>query len=114
MIPNDMYCVLEINKMEKLLKAQRLAAADVERGVTMDMVKKNREAHIRKKGSHIDILADFDENDSLVERLVTDKVSEMVHAIAAEALKNEAVDHLLATIDATEALEHQLRAKYNL
>jgi hypothetical protein len=101
--------------MEKLLKAQRLAVTDVGRGVTMEMVKKNRDAHAAKKGDkHDGGLSILDENDGVVERLVTEKVSEMVHAIATEALKKDAVDHLLATIDATEALEHQLRAKYNL
>ena len=99
--------------MEKLLKAQRLAVTDVGRGVTMEMVKKNRDAHAAKKGEKHDGSL-LDENDGVVERLVTEKVSEMVHAISTEALKNDAVDHLLATIDATEALEHQLRAKYNL
>ena len=85
--------------MERLLKAQRLAATDVERGVTMEMVRKNREAHASRKCEN---------------GRVTEKVNEIDHSIGAEIMKNEAVDNLLATIDATEALEHKLRAKYNL
>ena len=82
--------------MERLLKAQKLAAADVERGVTMDMVKKTRQA------KHARVEQDLEQD-------VTKEVS-----VPVTDSKKDAIDHLLATIDATEAFENQLRAKYNL
>lgn len=98
-------------EMERLLKAQRLAAQDVERGVTLEMVRKNREAHKFRKHQQIDHQND---QSSAVERLANQKVSDMIHTVAAETLRNDAIDKLLSKIEATESLEDQLRAKYNL
>ena len=110
MIP---YPMLEFeNEMERLLKAQKLACADVERGVTLDMVKKNREEHKLKKEHRK--YEELNSEEDVVTRVLNEKVHEMVSAIAAETLRNAAVDNLLATIDATEALEDHLRAKYNV
>ena len=83
--------------MERLLKAQRLAMEDVERGVTMEMVKKVRENRNAEK-----------------EQVIIDNAKQEVIVPLMKDSKNDAIDHLLATIDATEALEDKLRAKYNM
>jgi len=94
--------------MERLLKAQKLAIKDVGRGVTIDMVKKNMEAHRSRKEEHG--IVHVPNRTSAADRLV----NEMIHEVSSEALRHQAVDTLLTTIEETEALEDQLRAKYNL
>ena len=91
-------------EMERLLKAQRLAAQDVERGVTLDMVKKTRTAYMSRKHQQneaLDTRADHQDNQAM-------------HVAPADTLRNAAIEKLLSTIEATESLEDQLRAKYNL
>jgi hypothetical protein len=103
--------------MERILKAQRLAAIDVERGVTLDMVKKNRDAH---KLGRIGKEATEDNDSSPMHKIQhrghVQRVSEDANAraTASELIRSEAIEKLLATIDETEKFEDQLRAKYNL
>ena len=69
-----------------MLRAQQLAARDVSRGVTLQMVRKSLGRNVQSRG----------EKENVTQGSTSD------------------IDQLLATINDTECFEDQLRAKYNI
>ena len=103
--------------MERLLRAQRLAASDIEKGVTIDMIIQHQQEHARRKDKGLVPSSFAIENqqswvENYAERIVHETSDSILNQIATDLVKAQTVRKLLNAILETEVQEERLRNKY--